>query len=288
MQTLNLIWPDIQEVDKICEPSAQFFNEKFGYPKKPVIISSIMSNWKASQNWSIEYFIKIAGDQKLPALGRRGTGWEYFKLSEYASYMKTTSDENPYYLKNCKFHLKTSLQDDYKIPDYFKSMHLLLNELNTQRKGIFKLPKRLYPDVKIPDLSWIFIGAKGTMSGLHLDIWDTSAWNAVISGKKVWLFFPPNQSDYLYNGTVNPFHPDLNKYPYYAKTNPILCVQNAGEVVYTPSGWWHAVFNEECGISITENFINATNVNMVKEHFKSNMMFHHLKLIDKLATAITH
>ncbi len=181
----------------------------------------------------------------------------FFKIHDYFNYMENSTDRDPYYLKNSRFHLKTEMESDYEVPSYFKNCLQIMAD---------KLPLEF-------QLSWMYIGAKNTFSPLHLDLFNTSAWNAVISGKKVWLFYPPNQAQYLYNGMVNPFEPDLTKYPLFEKAKPLVCIQSPGEVVFTPSGWWHAVYNEESGVSITENFINEVNYEIVKMtllHHKKN------------------
>jgi ribosomal protein L16 Arg81 hydroxylase len=43
----------------------------------------------------------------------------------------------------------------------------------------------------------------------------------------------------------------------------LQCVQEPGDIVFIPSGWWHQVRNEEPGIAVTENFVNATNAKAV-------------------------
>ena len=40
---------------------------------------------------------------------------------------------------------------------------------------------------------------------------------------------------------------------------PIECTLKAGEVIYVPSGWWHAVLNLEDTIAVTQNFVGPFN-----------------------------
>ena len=38
--------------------------------------------------------------------------------------------------------------------------------------------------------SWLYIGPKNSRSALHVDA-TSSAWNAVLSGRKQWVAYPP-------------------------------------------------------------------------------------------------
>jgi oxalate decarboxylase/phosphoglucose isomerase-like protein (cupin superfamily) len=39
----------------------------------------------------------------------------------------------------------------------------------------------------------------------------------------------------------------------------LSCVQRPGDIIFTPSNWWHQVRNDTCTLALTENFINETN-----------------------------
>jgi histone arginine demethylase JMJD6 len=236
------------KIDRISKPTKSEFNENYGLKSKPVLITGLMDNWKAKTKWTSDFLKQNFGNLEEPAYrSNNRDDKKIFKLEDYINYMETNSDKDPYYLTNTQFHLDTEMVNDYEVPSYFTTCLQVMKD---------KLPRKF-------QLSCIYIGAKNTFSKLHLDIFNSSAWNAVISGKKIWLFYPPNQFRYLYNGAVNPFEPDLNKYPEFVNATPIVCVQNPGEVVYTPSRWWHAVYNEEAGLSLTENFVNETNFETV-------------------------
>jgi hypothetical protein len=42
-----------------------------------------------------------------------------------------------------------------------------------------------------PDKRWIIVGGARSGSAWHVDPNGCSAWNAVLRGRKRWLFFPP-------------------------------------------------------------------------------------------------
>ena len=236
------------QVDRVSSLKKQEFDEAYGFNSKPVLISDVMDDWRAKYHWTNQLISEKFGFyEEYATRVNNKNDRKLFKVSDYLNYMDDCTDPDPYYLNNCKFHLKTEMAGDYSVPGYFSScLDLRRNEMPLESR-----------------LSWLYIGASNTFSGLHLDIYNTSAWNAMVSGRKRWLFYPPGQSRYLYNGLVNPFKPDLEKYPEFSKASHITCIQDPGEVVFTPSGWWHAVMNEKAGISLTENFINESNYDMV-------------------------
>jgi len=262
---------DFIPIDIISNPSLEEFNDNYGFKLKPVLITDITTAWQASTAWTNIFFKTQMGDfQENATRVNDKKDNKTFKVFDYFNYMENCEDTYPYYLTNCKFHLKTDMRNDYVVPEYFKSCLQILGE---------KLPIQF-------QLSWLYIGAQNTYSGLHLDLFDTSAWNAVITGRKFWLFYPPDQASYLYHGQVNPFNPDLDNYPEFSKAKPIVCYQNPGEVVYTPSGWWHAVYNKESGVSLTENFINNTNHEMVKIKLRKYERMEEIKVIDECMSQI--
>ncbi|MBS0032093.1 cupin-like domain-containing protein [Chitinophaga sp. 22321] len=254
---INLIsarYPHVQAIQGRTPPLAEF-NEAFGFSGQPVIFKDNFDSWgPAAKLWTEDYLRKHYGHVSENADRRMGKIKEKqaFLLSDYFDYIKEekSTSSPPFYFKT-QFHIQAALSQHYKTPDCFHCWYRLM-----------PAEKRRYA------LSWIYIGAANTGSDLHLDLWNTSAWNAVISGKKLWFFFPPGQESSLYQGDVNVFSPDYETFPDYENASPLICIQEPGDVVYTPSGWWHAVLNVEAGISLTENFINETNYQQVYKYFR--------------------
>jgi histone arginine demethylase JMJD6 len=72
----------------------------------------------------------------------------------------------------------------------------------------------------------------------------------------------------MYYGRLDAFNPDLPRFPLFAGARGYKCIQEPGDVVFTPSYWWHQVKNDIGGISFTENFVNQWNFHQVREALK--------------------
>ena len=92
------------------------------------------------------------------------------------------------------------------------------------------------------DLTWLIVGFKGAFNPLHTDIWSTSTWNFLLSGKKEWTIVDQ------------------------AGGPEILWTQTPGEVIHLPSGWAHSVLYTNNSVAITENYVQPELAHMVVEH----------------------
>ncbi len=224
------------------------FSSRFGRPNIPFLLKNGVADTPAMQKWDWTYFADHYGD-RIVIVYRTSNRNLYKKMSfrEYLHYIHNTDDADPLYLldwfvgKNC-----SELTQDYSIPPYFESW--------------------LDKFMPISKFLAFYIGPKHSASKLHIDILSTSAWNAVFRGQKLWVFYPPNQTEFIYNGKVNPFNPDDEKFPLFKQAKGYYALQNPGDMIYTPSNWWHGVYNTEHTLSLTDNFINGSNIKQVISH----------------------
>ena len=161
----------------------------------------------------------------------------------------------------------------------------------------------MLPPVAHAAYRWLLLGGVRSGSNFHTDPFAMHAWNACLSGTKVWALYPPSHvppgvkisSVSLSLGgrdaggkrlpgnrspeTVTNYHgpsawewftgvlPHLSKReeggtprPEY----PLVVVQRAGDVVFTPSGWWHCVLNlEPDTLGFSEDVVSKSNVGKV-------------------------
>ena len=105
------------------------------------------------------------------------------------------------------------------------------------------------------DYRFVYVGERGTWTGLHADVYGSFSWSTNVCGVKRWLLWPPEQTHLLRHRhrdelPSDPRDVDPAEYPSFASSTPIELLQQAGETLFVPSGWHHAVFNETRCLSI--------------------------------------
>ena len=138
-------------------------------PLKPVIITDLVTQWPAYKNWTSAYLSANCGSTPFIA------GPLNIKLDDYFHYANATQEESPFYVFDKHFGEKApNLAADYTVPEYFSED--LFSVLGKQR----------------PDYRWLIIGPARSGSNFHIDPNSTNAWNAVITGRKKWVMYPPH------------------------------------------------------------------------------------------------
>ena len=114
------------------------------------------------------------------------------------------------------------------------------------------------------DLRWIFVGEPGSGSAAHIDIFNSSAWLALVTGRKHWRMCAPGETPRGRTGVAI----DLFASPtQLAQQFPGLTIyeteQAPGEIVWTPPDCLHAVSNLEHSIAVTQNYLDLSNLPQV-------------------------
>ena len=117
---------------------------------------------------------------------------------------------------------------------------------------------------------WMIIGPKNSGSNIHIDPLATSAWNMLLIGRKLWILFPPDIDeselksaaslsseskedalDFCVAGWMVHMLSNLSVDVY---SRRVQFVQQKGETIFVPEGWWHVVLNIETTLAVTQNF----------------------------------
>uniref|UniRef100_A0A0G4HS97 JmjC domain-containing protein n=1 Tax=Chromera velia CCMP2878 TaxID=1169474 RepID=A0A0G4HS97_9ALVE len=235
---------------KASELDVPTFISKFEEKNLPVVIEGAASSWPSVGKWGRDLFLSEHGDAQFLC------GPVRMKFRDFATYMDRSKDDSPMFIFDPKFadsDVAPDLAGDFQPLEYFSDDLFTL------------LPQR-------PNYRWLLYGAKRSGSKWHIDPNMTSAWNAVVKGSKRWMMLPPG---------VTP--PGVFPSPDGAEvTQPVSLVEwylnfyeaakdksntcgytllettvHAGDVIFVPRGWWHAVLNvEDETIAITQNFVS--------------------------------
>ncbi|XP_038611721.1 2-oxoglutarate and iron-dependent oxygenase JMJD4 isoform X2 [Tachyglossus aculeatus] len=255
-------------VDFIEEASALGYGDFFGgyvLPNVPCLLSAAFTaGWGGRARWvapaggpDFAYLRRRFGEAVVPVV--RCDAWERdanpkeaMPLRDYLDYWMDhirsgyASPRGCLYLKD--WHMARSFpeHDAYTTPVYFSSDWL--NE---------------YLDAcGADDYRFVYMGPRGSWTPFHADVFHSYSWSANVCGRKRWLLFPPGQEDFLRDRHGNlpsdvldaPGAPPPG--PRGARPRPLEVIQEAGEILFVPSGWHH----QDDTISINHNWVNGGNV----------------------------
>ena len=261
----------------IKELSYEQFIKQYEIPNKPVVITGLVTQWKAYQVWDYNYFQKFYSKQIFRATSGTSSESAAFTMSQYETYAHSTSHEEvPLYLFDRNFATSPcssrSLSDDYTLPEYF---HYTSNSSlpASHYTDLFSL----LPSEMRPDHRWLIIGPRRSGSIFHIDPNQTHAWNACIKGRKKWIFYPPTTTppgifvtpdggDVTVPLSTGEWLLSFWKYHLQKRSvdqsfQPLEVIVNPGELIFVPHGWWHMVVNlDEESIALTQNYVSSSNL----------------------------
>ncbi|XP_045511670.1 2-oxoglutarate and iron-dependent oxygenase JMJD4 homolog isoform X3 [Colias croceus] len=249
----------IPVVDYKNLPYDTFF-EKFMLPNAPVIIQNICNEWESSKHWVVndkinyDYFITNYGEFEAPIADCNKINFNAqckcdMKIIDYINYLKNENKQEVLYLKD--WHLKATLQKEnlaynfYKVPTCFAS-----DWLNEYAE-----------DMQEDDFRFVYIGPKDSWTPLHADVYSSYSWSVNVVGRKKWVLFPPGEEEKLKDTLGN--LPLLFNTQDHKNIKYFEIIQEKGDAIFVPSGWYHQVFNLHDTISVNHNFINSCNIEKV-------------------------
>jgi histone arginine demethylase JMJD6 len=245
------------------------FAEEYLYANKPVIVTDAIRDWKALTRWTPDFLKREFGELRFTinearsqeAAYKDNEGTVEYTMVRFIDRVLESTDENPApYLRNRVLgEMFPSLTQDIEpLPEY-----LLPNWL-PEKYLVKYVGEVLNRGAAIE----IYVGGKGgAFPVLHYDGAGVHAFLMQIFGRKQFIIYPPDQEEYLYPSPERQNlslirdldHPDLTRFPLFAKAVPIKFVLEPGELLFVPSHWWHTTKMLTPSISISANVINQSN-----------------------------
>jgi len=250
--------------------SMEDFVEKYQKPEIPVIITGLTDTWKAQDNWKLGELFQGKYRNCRLKVGEDDEGYSIrVKLKYFLNYMMHQTDDSPMYLFDCSFdehEQESELLQDYEIPFYFKN-------------DLFNLVK----ESRRPPYRWFLIGPKRSGTSAHIDPLGTSAWNALVYGRKRWIMTKPGTRKRHVKGyKFRKKGEDGEAASYFSYVVPRILenerekkirdmgirevIQEPGEVIYVPGGWYHAVLNITHTVAVTQNFCARAQFEKIWRH----------------------
>ncbi|KAL7471657.1 hypothetical protein ACHAXS_011944 [Conticribra weissflogii] len=228
--------------------------------------------WPALRNWTLSSLSNSPHLRDRPLkCGEDDDGYTLrVKLKHFLKYLSSNTDDSPLYIFDATFdedRFAKRLLEDYTVPDYFDED--LFGLVGERRR---------------PPYRWFLVGPERSGTTVHVDPLGTSAWNTLVVGVKRWVLFPPHVPKSVVKGRKLTLPGEDDEAIHYfttilprMKRRAAACrgrgdyadfecyefTQYAGETVYVPHGWWHAVLNVTHTVGITQNFCSRRNFDVV-------------------------
>lgn len=222
-------------------PSYNEFLQAYLLPNQPVIIGpSLISSWPAYNLW------RRASNE---------INWTYLK-DVYGSLDVTVADCATREFSDQRRE-QMLFRDVVFLWEAGEGQSLYVKDWHLARTLTLKLPSHdifyTTPDIfrddwmnayysahTEDDFRFVYVGAAGTFTPLHRDVYTSYSWSTNICGRKRWWLFPPKQTHLLFRKggeehletAFDVRHVDPQIYPLFEQASPIIVEQDSGETIF--------------------------------------------------------
>ena len=238
-------------VDRRAGLTQRAFAAEYLRPLKPVILTDAIERWPARTRWTLDFFAGQYGSRSVSVDGRD------YQLSTLIDLIRRSGPDSPApYLRNLLIErwAPELLRDIDPLPECTRPNWL---------------ESRFFPGRDALTSVEVYIGGAGaTFPVLHYDNLHTHAFLMQLCGTKEYVFYPPEATPFLYprtgsesnkSGIDDVEHPDLERFPLFARAAGTRCLLHAGETLFVPAGWWHTARIVSASITVSANTANAVN-----------------------------
>ena len=242
-------------VEKRANVSPQEFFRDYMVPRRPLVLTDMLSKWPALGKWTPEFFAERWPDKTFEMEGKT------WKLGEFIAAVLASDPANPApYLRNqvLREHFPELWEDVRPDNPYFGRNWMQRAFRNAVFRELFHRGSAIE----------LYIGGNGRgFPVLHWDGYHTHAFLMQFHGRKEFFVYGPDQTKFLYPREDCPNislcadikNVDLEKYPLFSKAKPAVFVLEPGETLFIPSGWWHTTQMLSPSISLSTNIGNSSN-----------------------------
>lgn len=230
----------------------QEFRREYYEQHRPVVMRGAAATWKAMGALTPEYLKEHYGHRQI----HFGEG--NFRLAEVVDRLIASDPARP-----APYPCKLNLDADYAdLLPFFDPLPLAHSEPNRVRS-------KLVMAGRFGSKNELFLGGPGgEFPYIHYDYYHLNAWITEIYGEKEFtVYSAPNEAcfypvagDEWKSGIVNPFNPDLAKYPLFRDVTATTVILHPGETLFIPNGTWHSARSLSVTISVAFDQLGARNM----------------------------
>ena len=210
------------------QPNFDFLEENYGSFSASVTKFSSNNDFDCISQ-TISQFISYWKSIILERAPSNNHKFESFPVADYHTL--------PHYLKDWHFAMNTDPSSVYFVPDIFADDWL--NRFWRARGDIDD------------DYIFSYFGPTGSFTPFHADVFRSYSWSINVCGRKKWLILYPGEESKLDCNSLN-----IEEQCTSLGLKYEVVIQNEGEGIFVPSGWWHQVLNTADTISINHNWAN--------------------------------
>lgn len=239
-------------VEDASQLTVEDFYKKYFRPQKPVLLKGLANLQPAGKKWTIDWFKETMGELDIAVFDNNEKKHVYsttvnpdFKM-KFADFLDIITKDEPSSIRMFRYNLYKqvpALKKDFSCPSFI-------------RKGIMK------------SFGFMFLGGKDTDVRLHYDVDYSNVLLTQIHGSKRVILYGPDQSKFLYKVPYNTHSlADVKNYQdwpalQYAKGYEII--QEPGDGLFMPSGYWHYNTYLDGGISVAYRKLAGTIPGLMK------------------------
>lgn len=227
-------------VENAATLTVEEFNKKYLIPQKPVLLKGLANLQPAGKKWTIDWFKENMGDLKIAVYDNKEKRHKYstfvdadFKMP-FGEFLDIIDKDEPSSIRMFRYNLykqNPALKNDFSCPEF-------INHGPMKKFG------------------FMFLGGKDTDVRLHYDGDNSNVILTQIYGSKRVILYPPSQTRFLYKVPFNAHSlvdlkkPDFEKFPGLQFAKGYEIIQEPGDGIFMPCGYWHYNTYLSGGISV--------------------------------------
>ncbi|XP_064122537.1 uncharacterized protein LOC135226756 [Macrobrachium nipponense] len=214
---------DVTHVEKIHSVSPAFFEERYAYSGRPVVVTDGQQNWSARNTFSFAFFKSIYSEDS-PVLENFERTCQFFPYQTEFRNLRQV------------FNMSEARANMHGDPWYIGWSNCDSSAANILRRH-YERPYFLPQSAESSKTDWIFMGSPGYGAHLHVDHVGNPSWQAQIKGRKLWTLVPPPEC--------------------YYQCVPLEVQVNPGEIIVLDTNiWYHKtlIVSEDLSVTIGSEY----------------------------------